>query len=138
MSFRNYTFDTLGGKTSLSELFGDHDQLLVIHNMGQACRYCTLWADGVNGLLPHLEDALSVVFVSKDPPAVQRRLANSRGWRFRQVSHAGGPYIGEQTVVKDADNMPAQSYTNETANLCVGRMPVRLAPAISIARPGVC
>ena len=45
---RNYVFDTQAGKTNLLELFGDHDQLLVIHNMGQACRYCTLWADGLN------------------------------------------------------------------------------------------
>jgi predicted dithiol-disulfide oxidoreductase (DUF899 family) len=42
----NYRFDTLEGSVSLKDLFAGRDQLLAIHNMGQGCRYCTLWADG--------------------------------------------------------------------------------------------
>jgi len=103
---RNYTFSTLEGEVTLRDLFGQHEKLLVIHNMGQGCRYCTLWADGFNGMLPHLESALAVVLVSKDSPAVQRRFANSRGWRFRLASHGGGDYIREQTVMEGQDNMP--------------------------------
>lgn len=102
----NYPFQTLQGDTSLLELFADSDNLLVIHNMGQGCRYCTLWADGFNGLVPHLESAMSVVLVSRDTPEVQRRFANSRGWRFRLASHGGGPYVREQTVLEGMDNMP--------------------------------
>ena len=83
---RNYSFDTLDGSVSLLELFGDKDKLLVIHNMGQGCRYCTLWADGLNGFVPHLESTLSLVLVSKDAPELQRRFANSRGWRFKLAS----------------------------------------------------
>ena len=103
---KNYRFDTLNGEVSLLDLFGDNDRLLVIHNMGQGCRYCTLWADGFNGFLPHLESALSVVLVSKDPPEVQRQFANSRGWRFRLASHGGGEYISEQSVAEGSANMP--------------------------------
>jgi predicted dithiol-disulfide oxidoreductase (DUF899 family) len=102
----DYVFDTLDGKVSLLELFGDKDTLLVIHNMGQGCRYCTLWADGFNGFVPHLESAMSLVLVSKDEPELQRKYANSRGWRFRLASHHGGDYIREQTVMEGADNMP--------------------------------
>ena len=102
----NYTFQTQSGDTTLLELFGDNDKLLVIHNMGQGCRYCTLWADGFNGFVPHLESAMSVVLVSKDAPDIQRRFANSRGWRFRLASHSGGDYIREQSVKKEQDNMP--------------------------------
>ena len=91
---------------TLLELFGGKDKLLAIHNMGQGCRYCTLWADGFNGLLPHLESALSVVLLSKDPPEVQRRFANARGWRFRLASHGGGVYMREQLVVNEEDNYP--------------------------------
>ena len=105
-AIRNYEFDTGAGKTTLLDLFADKDRLLVIHNMGQGCRYCTLWADGFNGLLPHLESALSVVLVSKDPPDVQRTFANSRGWRFRLASHGGGDYIREQGVYGEAENYP--------------------------------
>ena len=105
-AIRNYEFDTGAGKTTLLDLFADKNRLLVIHNMGQGCRYCTLWADGFNGLLPHLESALSVVLVSKDPPEVQRTFANSRGWRFRVASHGGGDYIREQGVYGEAENYP--------------------------------
>lgn len=102
----NYTFTTLNGPNTLLELFGDQQRLLVIHNMGQGCRFCTLWADGFNGLLSHLESAMAVVLVSRDDPQLQRRFANSRDWRFRLASHGGGDYIQEQSVVPGAANMP--------------------------------
>ena len=102
----DYAFRTQSGEATLRDLFGDRDRLLAIHNMGQACRYCTLWADGFNGLLPHLESVLAVVLVSKDPPEVQRKFANSRGWRFRLASHGGGDYIREQGVLEGSDNVP--------------------------------
>ncbi|MCF7827138.1 MAG: DUF899 family protein [Candidatus Marinimicrobia bacterium] len=106
----NYTFNTLEGKATLLDLFGDSDKLLVIHNMGQGCRYCMLWADGFNGFLPHLESAMSVVLVSKDSPDLQRQYANSWGWRFRLASHGGGVYIREQTVTEDGLNAPGAVY----------------------------
>lgn len=102
----NYRLQTQQGETTLLQLFGTHDKLLAIHNMGQGCRFCTLWADGFNGFLPHLESAMSVVLVSKDAPDLQRQFANARGWRFRLASHLGGDYIREQTVLKGEDNMP--------------------------------
>ena len=102
----NYSFSTIEGEINLLDLFGEKDKLLLIHNMGQGCRYCTLWADGFNGFLPHLEATISVVLVSKDAPQLQRKFANSRGWRFRLASHEGGEYIQEQSVMKDSNNMP--------------------------------
>ena len=111
---RNDKFATQAGETSLLELFGDRDTLLLIHNMGQGCRYCTLWADGFNGFLPHLESAMSVVLVSRDPPELQRQFANSRGWRFRLASHGGGDYMTEQSVQEGAGNAPgAVVYTRQ-------------------------
>ena len=114
---RNYTFATDAGETDLLSLFGDHDTLLVIHNMGQGCRYCTLWADGFNGLVPHLESALALVLVSKDSPELQRQFANSRGWRFRLASHGGGDYIREQTVLPGEDNMPGAVVYEREGNI---------------------
>lgn len=103
---KNYSFKTLNGQSTLLELFGDQDKLLLIHNMGQGCRYCTLWGDGLNGFVPHLESSMALVLVSKDEPELQRRFANSRGWRFQLASHGGGDYIREQTVMDGEDNMP--------------------------------
>ncbi len=103
---KNYEFDTLSGKVSLKDLFADKDTLLMIHNMGQGCRYCMIWGDGLNGFLPHLESTVSVVMVSKDDPQTQHRYANSRQWRFRMASHGGGDYITEQSTIAEASNMP--------------------------------
>lgn len=103
---QNYQFATMDGEVTILDMFGDKDRLLLIHNMGQGCRYCTLWADGFNGFLPHLESVVSVFLVSKDPPDLQRIFANSRNWRFRLASHSGGDYIREQTVMEGQDNMP--------------------------------
>jgi len=102
----NYVFSTLDGDVTLLDMFGDNDRLLVVHNMGQGCRYCTLWADGFNGFLPHLESVMSVFLVSKDSPDVQRKFANTRNWRFRLASHGGGQYIQEQTVMNGEHNVP--------------------------------
>ena len=115
---RNYTFATLEREVTLLDLFGENDRLLFIHNMGQGCRYCTLWADGFNGFLPHLESAMSVVLVSRDPPEVQRTFANSRNWRFRLASHGGGDYIQEQTVLEGENNTPgAVVYEREGSRI---------------------
>jgi predicted dithiol-disulfide oxidoreductase (DUF899 family) len=76
-----------GARVPLSGLFGEKRDLIVIHNMGSRCPYCTLWADGFQGVLPHLEDRAAVVLVSPDDPATQQRFAASRGWRFRMLSN---------------------------------------------------
>lgn len=112
----NYSFKTLEGEISLLELFGNQDKLLLIHNMGQGCRYCMLWADGFNGFLPHLESVMAVALVSKDSPELQRRYANSRGWRFRLVSHGGGVYIQEQSVTEGEINAPGAVVYERVGN----------------------
>lgn len=88
----DHVFETLTGPKKLSELFAGKTLLFAINNMGVKCRYCTLWADGFNGILPHLESRFAVMLFSKDSPEEQHRFANSRGWRFRMASHGGGPY----------------------------------------------
>ena len=102
----NYTFETEFGEVSLKELFGSKDTLLVIHNMGDGCRYCTIWADGINGFLPHLETAMSVFLVSKNDPDTQRRFANSRGWRFNIASHRNCDYAKDHTTLGEYGNVP--------------------------------
>ena len=102
----DYGFQTLAGETSLSGLFAGRERLLLIHNMGQGCRYCTLWADGINGVLGHLEDAMAVALVSKDTPEIQRRMALDRSWKFRMASHGGGAYMADQCAMGEHANNP--------------------------------
>ena len=84
--------------------------------MGQGCRYCTLWADGFNGFLPHLESVMAVVLLSKDAPEVQRRFANERDWRFHLASHGGGDYIREQSALEGQSNMPGAVVYERSGN----------------------
>lgn len=103
---RNHSFDTLVGTTDLLTLFAGKKSLLIIHNMGDGCRWCTSWADGLNAALPHLEERFSVVLANKNTPAEQRKFALERGWGFRMVSHGGGDYAIEQSVTGDGTDMP--------------------------------
>jgi predicted dithiol-disulfide oxidoreductase (DUF899 family) len=112
----DYTFEGPDGNIRLSEMFGDKDELLLIHNMGKKCPYCTLWADGFNGIRHHLENRAAFVVVSPDPPEIQREFAEGRGWKFRMFSCADnsfaedlkfkgtdGYYPGFSTFRKDRD-----------------------------------
>lgn len=85
--------DWEGGTVKLSSLFGGKPDLIVIHNMGKHCPYCTMWADGFNGQLPHLSDRAAFVVVSPDKPEVQKEFAESRGWKFRMLSGHGSSFI---------------------------------------------
>lgn len=78
-----------GRSVRLSDLFGDKSDLILIHNMGTGCTYCTLWADGLNGVLDHLQDRAAVALISPDAPNVQANFAASRGWQFPLVSASG-------------------------------------------------
>jgi predicted dithiol-disulfide oxidoreductase (DUF899 family) len=86
---RDYELHTLQGAVRLSELFGGRHDLIVIHNMGRSCPYCTTWADGFVGLAKHLEDRAALVLSSPDEPKTQAEFAASRGWPFRMVSIRG-------------------------------------------------
>ncbi|MEL7472613.1 MAG: DUF899 family protein [Planctomycetota bacterium] len=79
---------TDGAPVRLGELFGDRRDLLVVHNMGSGCNYCTLWADGFRGLVEHIERRAAFVLCSNDPPEGVEAFALERGWNFRCVSGA--------------------------------------------------
>lgn len=82
----DYRFRTPNGTVPLSSLFGEHDELIVVHNMGTSCPYCTAWADGFNGIFPHVAHRAAFVVMSPDSPAIQQRFAHARGWKFPMVS----------------------------------------------------
>jgi predicted dithiol-disulfide oxidoreductase (DUF899 family) len=99
----DYVFATPQGPVTLSALFGHMPDLIVIHNMGRSCPHCTLWADGYNGLYPHLADRAAFVVTSPDLPAVQRDFAAARGWRFPMASHAGSRFATDMGYGSAAD-----------------------------------
>lgn len=91
----DYALSSSEGPVHLSKLFGSKRDLIVVHNMGTGCAYCTLWADGYNGVYPHLADRAAFVVSSPDSPSRQAAFAKARGWRFPMVSHAGTSFAAD-------------------------------------------
>ncbi len=90
LEVEDYVFTTAGGKkVKLSQMFGDHEELVLVHNMGVRCAYCTMWADGFNGLREHMADRAGFVVVSPDQPKIMGEFSRGRGWKFRIYSHCG-------------------------------------------------
>jgi len=96
---KDYEFTNIDGPIRLSQLFGDHEDLIVIHNMGISCPSCTLWADGYNGIHQHVVTRAGFVVSSPDRPAVQMKFAESRGWKFPMVSHAASTFAADMGYV---------------------------------------
>lgn len=101
-----YTLQGPEGPVAFRDLFGDREDLIVVHNMGRDCPYCTLWADGFNGMAPHLEDRAAFVVVSPDPPDVQQAFARERGWTFRMYSGSGSRFIQDMGFMEEAPDGP--------------------------------
>jgi predicted dithiol-disulfide oxidoreductase (DUF899 family) len=97
------------GSTRLSELFGEHDTLFVIHNMGAGCKSCTMWADGFNGVFDHLRSRAAFVVASPETPEQQKKFAASRGWRFPMVSYQGSTFAQDMGYARDGEPMPGVS-----------------------------
>lgn len=103
---KDYAFtDWNGGKILLSQLSGEQTDLIVVHNMGAGCAYCTLWADGFVGLLPYLQSRAAFVVASPDPIDVQKQFARSRGWHFYMVSAHGTSFFHDMGFT-DTDDAP--------------------------------
>lgn len=87
---KNYTLKTLGGRDiELADLFAGKKDLVLVHNMGKQCVYCTLWADGFTGFAQHLKDRAGFVLVTPDDPATAAQFARDRGWNYPIVSSHG-------------------------------------------------
>jgi predicted dithiol-disulfide oxidoreductase (DUF899 family) len=91
---KDYRFDTDDGEQSLAELFDGRSQLLVYHFMfgpsyEAGCPTCSSGADGVNGVLPHV-NARDATFVYVSQAPLEKLLAYKQrmGWRFPWVSAA--------------------------------------------------
>ncbi len=92
-----------GSTAQLSELFGDKSQLVLIHNMGKACPYCTMWADGFNALWKHVAEKAAFVLVNNDDAAELGRVAAARHWSFPVASAKGTTLFQDLGFASDKD-----------------------------------
>jgi predicted dithiol-disulfide oxidoreductase (DUF899 family) len=89
-----YRFDAEDGTRTLAELFDGRSQLLVYHFMfgptyEAGCPSCSSMADGMNGLLPHLDARdLTLVFVSRAPLEKLQAYKERMGWSIPWASSA--------------------------------------------------
>lgn len=117
MDVNDYTLkDTSGAEVKLSELFGDKEDLILVHNMGKACSYCTMWADGFSGVSYFIEKKAAFVLCSPDAPEVQNEFALSRGWKFKTVSAAGTDFINDMGYFVDNSYWPGVSVFHKDSD----------------------
>lgn len=92
---KNYVFETVDGKKSLAELFGDCGQLAVYHFMfgpdwEEGCPSCSLLMDNIDGTWGHLKaNDVSFVAVSRAPLAKLEAFRKRMGWNVRWASSFG-------------------------------------------------
>lgn len=111
----DYELQGSEGSVKLSAMFGDQPDLIVIHNMGSGCPYCTMWADGFNGVLQHLVSRAAFVVVSPDAPEVQQSLVVKRGWRFRMYSAEGTTFIEDMGFGSEEENYDSHAMPGVSA-----------------------
>ena len=123
---KDYTLQTLNGPKTLSSMFGEKKELILWHNMGTKCVYCTLWGDGFNGFTDHIQSRAAFVMVNGDDVATQNEFAKSRGWRFPMASSQGTTLGADLHFSKPGDSMhhPGLSILTKDAS---GQMYVNTA-----------
>ncbi|MGG0717046.1 DUF899 family protein [Robertmurraya massiliosenegalensis] len=99
-----------------SFLFGDKDELIVIQNMGKSCPYCTMWADGFNGVYPHIIEKAAFVVATPDAPEIQDAYAAERQWQFPMVSTKGTTFKVDLGFEKDGYQYPGVSTFQKDAD----------------------
>lgn len=124
---QDYELQGPEGGVRLSAMFRDKPDLILIHNMGSGCPYCTLWADGFNGVLHHLQSRAAFVVVSPEPPAVQQAFAKSRGWQFPMYSAEVSTFIEDMGFDSDEEYfdshaMPGVSVFHKQADGAIVRV----------------
>lgn len=115
-SVTDYTFEGSGKSVTLSELFGDKNDLFVIHNMGTSCPYCTLWADGFNGVFDHWQDRAAVVISSPDSVEKQQQFKTERKWKFEMVSTADNTFAKDMGYRNNKGHHPGVSVFSKSAD----------------------
>lgn len=109
---QDYRFEGKNGPVHLSDLFGDHDTLIVYSMMygperKQGCPMCSSLLDSWDGEARHIEKRASLAVVARSP--IERILdyAAERGWNgLSFYSDPSGDFTKDYVGERDAD-MPA-------------------------------
>lgn len=130
----SYEFDSLDGKRSLLDLFGDCSQLLVYHFMfgpdwSEGCPACSMVADHYNPLVRHLKARdVALVTVSRAPVEKLVEYRQRMEWSFEWVSSLKNSFNQDFRVsfTQQQQDDGAMEY-----NYSVGSFPSLECPGIS-------
>ncbi len=118
---RDYVFETVGGRRSLSELFDGRPQLLVYHFMfgpdwDAGCPSCSFWADGYDRNAIHLAQRnITLIAVSRAPLEKIQAYRERMGWSFNWVSSLENDFNWDYDVsFKQEDLDAGKVYYNYT------------------------
>ena len=109
---QDYVFDGPEGPERLSELFGDHDTLIVYNMMygperKRGCPMCAALLDAWDGEARHIEKRVSLVVLARSPIGRILAFARDREWtELKFLSDGTGDYWEDYGGGRDAD-MPA-------------------------------
>lgn len=126
-----YRFKTAEGEATLADLFGGKRQLIVQHFMfspewDEGCTGCSLMADHVSGILPHLtQKDVAYVAVSRAPIAKLQAFRQRMGWSLPWVSSEGSDFsydFGASFTPEQMAGAPA-SYNFEPIQPPVADLP---------------
>jgi predicted dithiol-disulfide oxidoreductase (DUF899 family) len=130
-----YMFDSADGETSLADLFKGRSQLVVQHLMyppewEEACKSCSFWADGFEGILPHLAARdTTLAAVSRAPLSKLLLFKQRMGWTFDWVSSANNDFNYDYGVSFTPDEVEAGA---KIYNFGTSGFHIEEAPGISV------
>ena len=130
-----YVFEGERGKTALAELFDGRSQLLVYHFMYPAsweagCKSCSFWADGYDGIQPHLAARdVTLVAISIAPLAKLTAFRKRMGWSFPWVSSAANDFNRDFAVSFTPEELASRVLVYNFGTAPFG---VEEAPGISV------
>lgn len=119
----DYTFETEGGARSLADLFEGRTQMLVWHFMfgadwDEGCPSCSFWADGYDGMVPHLAARdVTLTAVSTAPLGRLLTYRDRMGWSFPWVSSGG------TTFNRDFEVTGSDRYNYREVGEPIGELP---------------
>ncbi len=132
---KSYEFNSELGTESLGGLFGDKNQLIIVHFMfdpewEEGCKSCSLMADHYNPSPLHLARRdVSFVVVSRAQPNKLQEFKKRMGWSFKWVSSFASNFNRDFQVTFTPDELKQGEVTY---NYRSQKFPVTEGPGISV------
>jgi predicted dithiol-disulfide oxidoreductase (DUF899 family) len=132
---KTYVFDGPHGKETLADLFDGRRQLIVYHFMfgpgwEQGCPSCSFLSDHIDGSVVHLAQRdVTLLAVSRAPPAQIEAFKKRMGWRFKWVSSFGNDFNRDFHVSFTPEELASGAVDY---NYAKGKFPSEEAPGVSV------